>query len=125
MHFNILFRRLLPSHCAFTSYQDITKTPSPPTALSAKTVAIMAHNKGLELGADMVLLQWGRPGWGGLAGGSRVGVVVRAGGWGAAVCAENNTLGLLELLPLKVSNGVTDCRTHRAVTSSPGSIENL
>lgn len=48
----------------FTSYQDITETPSPPTALSAKTVAIMAHNKGLELGADMVLLLWGRQGRG-------------------------------------------------------------
>lgn len=41
----------------------------PPTALSAKTVAIMAHNKGLELGADMVLLLVGGEGGG-------VGVVV-------------------------------------------------
>lgn len=95
----------------------------------------MAHNKGLELGADMVLLQWGRQGRGGRWEPTVVVVVaVRAEGgwvvgesgveWGeggmAAVCAENNTLGPLELLPLKVSNGVTDCRTHRAVTSSPG-----
>lgn len=36
---------------AFTSYQDFTSS-----ALSAETVAIMAHNNGLELGADMVLL---------------------------------------------------------------------
>lgn len=61
-----------------------------------------------------------------------VGVVVvvmvrgrRGGVGGGAVCAENNTLGLLKPSPLKVSSGVTDCRTHRAVTSSPGSIENL
>lgn len=46
----------IPSYCmlgAFTRYKDFT-----PSALSAKIVAIMAHNKGLELGADMVLL-WG------------------------------------------------------------------
>lgn len=45
----------IPGYCtlgAFTSYKDFT-----PSALSAKTVAIMAHNKGLELGADMVLLR--------------------------------------------------------------------
>lgn len=41
---------------AFVSYQDFTLS-----ALSAKTVAIMAHNKGLELGAGMVLLL---EGWG-------------------------------------------------------------
>lgn len=58
--------------------------------------------------------------------GLRVGGWLESRGWSggeggmAAVCAENNTLGPLELLPLKVSNGVTDCRTHRAVTSSPG-----
>lgn len=47
-----------------------------PPALSAKTVAIMAHNKGLELGADMVLL------------------LAEGGG----VRCRNNTLRLLELL---------------------------
>lgn len=43
-----------PFNCklgAFTGSQNFI-----PSALSAKTVAIMAHNKGLELGADMVLL---------------------------------------------------------------------
>lgn len=61
---------------------------------------------------------WRGLGWGGGGPGG-------GGVWGGAVCAENNTLGLSVLLPLKVSSGVTDCRTHRAVTSSPGSIENL
>lgn len=46
----------IPSYCtlgAFLRYKNFT-----PSALSARTVAIMAHNKGLELGAYMVLL-WG------------------------------------------------------------------
>lgn len=41
---------LLGGVSAFTSYQNFTSS-----SLSA-TAAIMAHNKGLELGADMVLL---------------------------------------------------------------------
>lgn len=48
-----------PFNCklgAFTGSQNFI-----PSALSAKTVAVMAHNKGLELGADMVLLLKG--GW--------------------------------------------------------------
>lgn len=47
----------IPGYCkpaAFTGYQDFTLS-----ALSAETVAIMAHNEGLELGADMVLLLGG------------------------------------------------------------------
>lgn len=83
MYFDILFRRLLRSRCAFYElsrhHQD---SLAPPTALSAKTVAIMAHNKGLELGADMVLLLWGRQGRG--VEGARVGWwwSGRGGVWG-------------------------------------------
>lgn len=51
------FSRVSPAGCcklgAFTGYQNFTSS-----ALSA-TAAIMAHNKGLELGADMVLLLMG------------------------------------------------------------------
>lgn len=70
----------------FISYQDFTSS-----ALSAETVAIMAHNKGLELGADMVLL---------LEGGLH----------------RNNAVTLLELLLLKVSNC---CRRLRHAEWSP------
>lgn len=84
--------RNIPVYCKsdpFICYQDFTSS-----ALSAETAVIMAHNKGLELGADMVLL---------LKGGHR-----------------NNALGtLLELLLLKVSNCFLQTKTCRVVTSSP------
>lgn len=65
----------IPAYCALQA----TNYPPTPTPL-AETVAIMAHNKGLELGADMVLL---------------------LGGWGCR--CRNNTVRLLELLLEKVS----------------------
>lgn len=57
--FGYVFHRVRQHPCllCFTSYK---LSPPPPTPIPlAKTVAIMAHNKGLELGADMVLLLGG------------------------------------------------------------------
>lgn len=45
----------VPAFCALQATNYHPPTPIP----LAKTVAIMAHNKGLELGADMVLLLGG------------------------------------------------------------------
>lgn len=83
------------SLCFLRAIKTPPRLSRSPTALSAKTVAIMAHNKGLELGADMVLLLWGRQGRRveeglGWCGGG--GPLKKGGGGG--VCPENNTLGL-------------------------------